>query len=424
MFLVRVEIMKRIVCMMLWFAAGIAVLFGNSRTFWAEETETTIDKNQLYAQSAVLMDAGSGRVLFEKEGDVARPMASTTKIMTCILTLERGNLNDEVEVSEYAASMPDVQLHIRSGEHYRLKDLLCSLMLESHNDSAVAIAEHIGGSVEGFAELMNEKAREIGCKDTYFITPNGLDAQKEITAEHGGTKTVQHSTTARDLALIMSYCIKKSPQKDVFLEITRTPSHSFSNIEGNRSFSCNNHNAFLQMMDGALSGKTGFTGKAGYCYVGALERDGKTYVVALLACGWPNNKSYKWSDTKKLMSYGLKNYECRDISKEALPGEWLNAIPVENAQTNELFGTKEVEVFVRDREKAPALLMKPEEKVSVSCSVKNQLPAPVAKEQTVGTICYQVDGEVVWEREICTKEEVLKVDYRWFLKKVAGVFFL
>ncbi len=386
------------------------------------ETETTLDEAQLYAQSAVLMDADSGRVLFEKEGEAVRPMASTTKIMTCIVTLERGNLEDAVEVSEYAASMPDVQLNIRKGEHYRLKDLLLSLMLESHNDSAVAIAEHIGGSVEGFAELMNEKAREIGCKSTCFITPNGLDAEKQMPAADGSTTKVMHATTARDLALIMSYCIKKSPQRDAFLEITRTQSCGFSDLEGKRSFQCNNHNAFLQMMDGALSGKTGFTGKAGYCYVGALERDGRTFVVALLACGWPNNKTYKWSDTKKLMKYGLNNYQLRDVSKEALPGEWLGAIPVAEAQTERLFGQKAVEVCMRDQAEAPGLLMKPEEKVEVCCSVKNRLEAPVEEGQKVGEIRYKVDGEVVWEREICTKEAVLKVDYRWFLEKVGNAF--
>lgn len=416
--------MKRILCVVLCFAVGMAALLGGGKPCQAEETETTLDEKQLYAQSAVLMDAGSGRVLFEKEGEAVRPMASTTKIMTCIVTLERGNLEDTVEVSEYAASMPDVQLNIRKGEHYRLKDLLCSLMLESHNDSAVAIAEHIGGSVEGFAGLMNEKAREIGCENTYFITPNGLDAQKEISAADGGTKTVMHSTTARDLALIMSYCIKKSPQKDTFLEITRTQSCSFSDIDGKRSFQCNNHNAFLQMMEGALSGKTGFTGKAGYCYVGALERDGRTFVVALLACGWPNHKTYKWSDTKKLMTYGLSHYQPIDVSEEALPEEWLGAISVENAQTKRLFGEKAVEVWVRDKTEAPVILMKPEEKVEVSCSVKNRLEAPVEKAQKVGEILYKVDGKVVWEREICTKEEVLRVDYRWFLKKVAAGFLL
>ena len=191
-------------------------------------------------------------------------------------------------------------------------------MLESHNDSAVAIAEHLAGSVEGFARMMNEKAKDLGCNDTYFITPNGLDATKTITYKDGTSEVKTHSTTARDLARIMSYCIMESPQKETFLKITRTASHSFQNVKlkedgsvtnGSKSYSCNNHNAFLSMMDGALSGKTGFTGNAGYCYVGALERDGRTFVVSLLACGWPNNKTYKWSDTKKLMGYGIDNYQ-------------------------------------------------------------------------------------------------------------------
>ena len=154
--------------------------------------------DDLYAQSAVLMDADTGRILFEKNGDSEMPMASTTKIMTLLVTLQNADLEGEVNVSAYAASMPDVQLNIREGERYRLRDLCYSLMLESHNDSAVAIAEHVGGSVEGFASMMNQKARDLGCYHTYFITPNGLDAQDE-----NGT----HSTTAQDLARIMHCCM-------------------------------------------------------------------------------------------------------------------------------------------------------------------------------------------------------------------------
>ena len=146
---------------------------------------------------------------------------------------------DTVTVSSYAASMPKVRLGMTTEDTFYLKDLLYSLMLESHNDSAVAIAEHIGGSVEGFADMMNKKAEELGCQDTYFITPNGLDAQDE--------KGI-HGTTAADLARIMSYCIKN----ETFLEITRTASYSFSNIAGTKTYSCNNHNAFLQMMDLSL----------------------------------------------------------------------------------------------------------------------------------------------------------------------------
>ncbi|MCI8522941.1 MAG: D-alanyl-D-alanine carboxypeptidase, partial [Lachnospiraceae bacterium] len=210
---------------------------------------------KLYAKAAVLMDADSGRVLYGKNPEEVLPMASTTKIMTCILALEYGNLDEEVEVSAYAASMPKVKLHVRQGEKYRLEDLLYSLMLESHNDSAVVIAEAVGGSVEGFAAMMNQKARDIGCFDTYFITPNGLDA---VVNDSGKI----HSTTAADLARIMAYCVTDSAQKDKFLEITRTISYDFTNVGGGRSFHCNNHNAFLGMMQEALSGKTGFTNNA------------------------------------------------------------------------------------------------------------------------------------------------------------------
>ena len=187
------------------------------------------DESQLYARAAVLMDADSGRVLVQKDAGRPMPMASTTKIMTCILTLEHAQTEDLVDVSAYAAKMPEVKLHIMEGERYKLIDLLHSLMLESHNDAAVAIAEHVGGSVEGFAQMMNEKAKSIGCMDTYFITPNGLDASEQVTEPDGTTGTKVHSTTARDLAAIMSYCITKSPKKDEFLKITRTQSYTFQN---------------------------------------------------------------------------------------------------------------------------------------------------------------------------------------------------
>lgn len=220
---------------------------------------------KLCAQSAVLMDASTGRILYGKEETIKRPMASTTKIMTCILALEQGNPEDMVEISSYAASMPDVQLNIRAGEKYRLQDLLYSLMLESHNDSAVAVAEHIGGTVEGFAEMMNQKARDIGCTDTCFVTPNGLDGTRKADGE-------PHSTTAADLARIMRYCVEQSPKSREFLEITRTASRTITDESGKRSFYLGNHNALLSMMPEALSGKTGFTGNAGYCYVAALKR--------------------------------------------------------------------------------------------------------------------------------------------------------
>ena len=157
-----------------WIVLCTVLLFAPVRflSFGAELEEEKEEKFQkkLHAQSAVLLDADTGRVLYGKEEEQIRPMASTTKIMTCILALESGKLDEVVTVSENAAKQPKVHLGASSGQKFYLKDLLYSLMLESHNDTAVMIAEHIGGDVEGFAELMNQKARELGCEDTCFIT--------------------------------------------------------------------------------------------------------------------------------------------------------------------------------------------------------------------------------------------------------------
>lgn len=373
------------------------------------QTEIPSELRQLYAQSAVLMDADSGRVLFEKNGYEQKPMASTTKIMTLIVTLENANLDEIVTVSQYAASMPDVQLGIRKDEQYRLGDLLYSLMLESHNDSAVAIAEHVGGSVEGFAEMMNAKARDIGCYNTYYITPNGLDA-----ADEGGT----HSTTAADLARTMRYCITQSPKREEFLTITRTSSYSFGDTEGLRSFTVGNKNAFLTMMEGALSGKTGFTNNAGYCYVGALKRDDRTFIVALLACGWPNNRSYKWSDTRKLMSYGLENYEYRDIWEEPSFG----TIPVrggipESGSLDETAFTH-IELAPGSETGRRKLLLSEQEQVTIEANLPDDLTAPVEPGTIVGSVRYYLNGDIVQIYPITAADKVDPVTFLWCLKKV------
>lgn len=388
----------------------------------AEEKST--DALKLYAQSAVLMDADSGRILYEKDAHKVLPMASTTKIMTCILALEYGNVDDYALASSYAASMPKVKLNVKAGEYYKLEDLLYSLMLESHNDAAVVIAEHIAGSTEAFADMMNQKARDIGCFDTFFITPNGLDAT--ATAKDGTVKA--HSTTAADLAKIMSYCIMDSPKKDEFLAITRTTSYSFQNyqekdgefVAGGRTFSCNNHNAFLSMMDGALSGKTGFTGNAGYCYVGALRKDNRTYVVALLACGWPNNKTYKWSDTKQLMNYGLENFEYHTISEVYFDENRLTPIKVNNGQVEKLNTTAYTNVEIDRKEEADqdGLLLKKGEQIQVDLQIADELEAPVSAGTQIGSVKYLVDGEVYRVEYIFTSDDVPAIDFPWSFKQI------
>ena len=352
------------------------------------------EPENLYARSAVLMDADTGRILYEKNGEEVLPMASTTKIMTLLVTLENADLEGTVTVSSYAASMPDVQLNIREGERYRLKDLCYSMMLESHNDAAAAIAEHVGGSVEGFASMMNQKARDLGCYHTYFITPNGLDAEDE----HG-----VHSTTAEDLARIMRFCM----QNDAFLSITRELSWNFTDLDGTRSFTVNNKNAFLNMMEGALTGKTGFTNDAGYCYVGALEREGKRLIVALLACGWPGNRTWKWSDTQTLMNYGLDTYHHETIGEEM--------IRMEPAAVQD--GRKE-SVELRADIGTVQMLLKEDDLFRIETDRPSELQAPVKAGEIVGTVAYYLNNEIVDIFPVYAAETVQKIDYWWCLNRI------
>lgn len=372
-----------------WMAVIVIVFHMAGYCFASTKTNPSVP--QLFAQSAVLLDGKSGRVLFGKAEDSILPMASTTKIMTCILALENANLEDVVQVSDYAASMPDVQLNIRAGETYYLNDLLYSLMLESHNDTAVAIAEHIAGSVENFADMMNQKARDIGCEYTYFITPNGLDGANSETGK-------VHSTTAKELAMIMRYCISQSPKKEEFLMITRAPSHAFGNLERTRSFSCVNHNALLTTMEGAVSGKTGFTNKAGYCYVGAVEKQGKTYIAAILGCGWPPHKTYKWQDMRKLISYGKEAFDYYEVEKKEIETE---EVPVKNG----VLLSAKTEIRYPDDQKMIVLMQK-EEPVTIKKAMERSVLAPIEVGTPVGFVEYYVSEDRIASYPIVTSEAV------------------
>lgn len=342
----------------------------------------------LYSAGAVLMDAESGRVLYSKNKDEVYAMASTTKIMTCILALELGNPEQIVTFSDNAAAQPDVQMNGKAGEQYFLKDLLYSTMLESHNDSAVAIAEAIGGSVEKFAQLMDKKAEAIGCMKTNFVTPNGLDGVDE-----GG----DHCTSAEDLALLLRYCIHTSSKADEFIEITGTPTYEFGEINGKRYISCRNHNALLGSYEGAFTGKTGFTGKAGYCYTGAAKRNDETMIIALLGAGWYPNKSYKWKDAGKLLDYGFENYSYKVIGKE----NW------ELSEITVIDGMKSAAAVRTDASQFTYLLGK-DEKVQCKVEMASQVHAPVDKDMVVGTIIYELNGKIIEQFKIYTAENIEK----------------
>lgn len=351
---------------------------------------------QLYAKYALLMDATNRRVLYEKDGYEQVPMASTTKIMTLLVALEHANPDTMVTVSEYAASMPKVKLQVKAGEQYRLGDLFYSLMLESHNDSAVVIAEAVGGSVEEFARLMNEKAQTLGAMHTNFVTPNGLDDE-------------QHYTTAYDLALIASNAIE-NPE---FCKIIQTPSYTFHEQTTGRSFTVNNKDRFLTSYEGAIGIKTGFTGNAGYCFVGAVRREDRQLVSVVLASGWPPNKTYKWKDTMQLMNYGTKAFQLKEVVKE---GTKFQPIPV----TDSIEGGN-VTPYTAE---SVALLVGQGEEVTFDVSLPNHLEAPVKQGATIGSITIAIDDEPYKVISLYAAEKKSRLTYGYVLKNICQKYFL
>jgi D-alanyl-D-alanine carboxypeptidase len=364
-------------------------LFTNTVCVYAEEMK-------IGAASAVLMDADTGRVLWDRKSDVPLPVASTTKIMTAILAIESQRLGETAVVTGRAASSPEVKLGLRSGEEYKLGDLLYPLMLQSSNDAAVVIAEHLGGSVEGFAKMMNAKAQELGAKNTKFVTPNGLD------------KDDNHST-AYDMALITAYALNN---KD-FVELINTKEYTFSSINKSRNFTAYNKNKLLNEYEGALGVKTGFTGKAGQCFVGAAQRDGVRLISVVLASGWGTaGKQQKWIDTKRLLNYGFDNYHKEKIiNKET-----------EIGTVNVLY-SKEKKVMVQTCEDGFAMI-NDEEKNSLKTSARliEAVEAPVKKGQVLGEITVSTStGEVLFISELTAKEDVFRHDLRTSAKKTINL---
>lgn len=379
----------------------------------AADSEKKPKESELYAKAAVLMDGDSGRILYSKNGTNALANASTTKILTCILALEYSQPDAVLTASARACSAPKVHLGMVAGQKFYMKDMLYALMLESFNDCAVVIAEHIAGSVEDFAALMNQKAKEIGCKDTYFITPNGLD---------GTDKNGFHHTTASDLALLMRYCTMLSEKKEEFREITAARTYSFCEIDGVRSYTVTNKNAFLDMMQGAFSGKTGFTGNAGYCYTGALERDGRTYIVALLACGWPNNKTYKWSDSRKLMQYGLDYFEKVSLDDIEIEVEKAGSVLVKNGQGEDIGEAVYAELEIALMKGIDEVLTAKEEEIKVTYRIRQEWEAPLEEKAYAGSILVSIEDEVLREYVVQIKERIEEIDLKWCVKMIFKYF--
>jgi serine-type D-Ala-D-Ala carboxypeptidase (penicillin-binding protein 5/6) len=233
------------------------------------------------AVAALVMDAETGEILYDKNAFSPLPMASTTKIMTGLLAVERLRPHEVVQVSASAATMAPSKIHLRPGELMRADDLLQAILLKSANDASAAIAEKISGSEAAFAWVMTRRARELGAQNTHFENASGLPAD-------------DHYSTAYDLAVILRYAM----QRPDFAEIMQMRTASIESLMG-RAWTLRNHNRLLWTFPGALGGKTGWTRASRHCYVGMVEYSGKTLIVSVLA------SSRLWSDVNELLLYGF-----------------------------------------------------------------------------------------------------------------------
>ncbi|GIP37516.1 D-alanyl-D-alanine carboxypeptidase DacB [Paenibacillus sp. J31TS4] len=245
------------------------------------------------AEASALIDVQSGRLLYEKQPDKQMKIASLTKIMTAIVAIEEGKLSDRVTVSKAAFGKEGSSIYLKLGEQMSLHDLLYGMMLRSGNDAATAIAEHVGGSVEGFAFLMNQKAQEIGMRNSQFKNPHGLD-------EAG------HYSTARDMALLTAYALRNP----VFQEIVKTEMKKVARPEEKWDAVWRNKNKMLYLYPGADGVKTGYTKTAGRCLVSSATKNGQQLAVVTLSD--PDD----WADHKRLFDYGFEHYPLATVIKQ------------------------------------------------------------------------------------------------------------
>ena len=328
----------------------------------------------LSARSAVLIDGESGEVLCAKNPDERLPMASTTKIMTALVAIENADLEATVTVPKEAVGVEGSSIYLYEGEELRLIDLLYALMLESANDAATAIAITVGGSIEGFADMMNQKARDLNLIDTSFQNPHGLDSE-------------EHYTTARELGKIAAYAM----QNDTFREIVSTKKKTIplNGDEGVRLLI--NHNRLLKSYDGAIGVKTGYTKRSGRCLVSAAERDGLTLICVTLSA--PND----WNDHRSLLDYGFGLYESRLVfAKDQLQ----YPLPV--------VGGEGEYVILSNRDEIRLTLPKSSSEVEYRIEAPRFAYAPISEDAPIGALICSVDGEDVAESPLYAAYSVAK----------------
>lgn len=347
------------------------------------------EEPKVNAISAVIVDGDTGRILWGKNENKPMAMASTTKIMTALVALENSDIKKETTVSKNATLASPVKMHLSVGEKMTIEQLLYAMMLQSYNDSAVAVAEAVGGSVEKFCTMMNEKAKEIGCSDTVFETPNGLDKGN-------------HHSTAEDMSKIGVYALKNQN----LMKIMNTRDYTFKSSKTTYSFV--NKDRLLSEYEGTIGMKTGFTGKAGHCFVGAANRGDVTLVSVVLASGWGTaGKSRKWIDTKALLNYGFNNYKKYSI----INGSEKMNISIDKAEKEiaELKYKDSVDLLLSENEKA-------------NLKIENELPqnitAPINYGDSVGIGKIYTGNTLLKTVKIISAENIEKIGVEYNIKKL------
>ncbi len=341
-------------------------------------TPLSVSALDVSARYACVIDAQTGRVLYEKNAYERHSMASTTKIMTALLALENAKENETVTVSKNAAGTEGSSMYLSAGEKLPMETLLYGLMLNSGNDAAIAIAEHIGGNVEHFANMMTERAHEIGAKNTQFKNPNGLD-------EEG------HYTTAYDLALITRTALL-NPR---FAEIVATKHKSFPATENSIARSFTNHNKLLSLYNGCIGIKTGFTKKTGRCLVSAAKRDHSTIICVTLNA--PND----WNDHKNLLDYGFSVNQSRPL---VIKDMVLKTLPIKNGDKKALDLLAEEDFYLSYNGKEGL------SKVKLEYKLPAFVPAPVSYGAQIGTLAVFYDGNKLCELNLLAGSNVNYVE--------------
>ena len=339
------------------------------------------------AVGGCVIEAESGRILFEKNKDKKVPMASTTKIMTAITAIENcENLDEKFEISPKAVGVEGTSLYLRKGDVYSTRDLLFALMLISGNDASVAIAERVAGSTSEFVTLMNELAKKIGANNTHFANTHGLDADG-------------HYTTAYDLAKITAYALNN----DTFREIVSTKNTKITNSNGENRY-LKNKNKLLFTLDGCIGVKTGFTNDAGRCLVSAIERNGMRLVCVVLNCG------PMFEESATLLNECANRFKKVDITSLY---NYNNEVEVLDGRE------KLAKLYTKEKFFYP-LTDKEVESLEIVYMLPKLIEAPLSKDSEVGKIEVFLNKDLLFSEKVYTIEEVKSKTLWQRLKEFAG----